>query len=291
MKKTLMKTAYVGAIGLSLILGGNALKKQSVHLLVDSMKDYYSAIENKADAKTLKNLESKMKFYDSLVPEINLKHYDYALHKDFMEKGYFYGKDGTSELPFIFNIQSKHGNICYCDLKRGFVSRETANNVSAVSIGENIGIFLPVIARDAKLIASIWPKIVENNEYFKKNDERWIPEFQAIYNTFKDYDQKRIAEAYICLAIDESIMHEQQHLTDMGKFPLEDMEKRAFLRQLTNSPIYLSTIRKIASQNGNLSNAAKSVYSALVDGMTEKEFYNLSNSEISEKAAKLLKEF
>jgi len=163
--------------------------------------------------------------------------------------------------------------------------------------GRNIIVIdLSPIKANGKKVQDEWKEYKLNNRYFKSNDPRWSPEKQAVYNVLKGIPYSKIAEEYVKKSVGGSIIHEHFHANDLKKDGLIEREVRAYLFQLTHSPLVLDRLEAlVAIKNPKKIDAlyqssAKRIFEGLMnfpDMKTKCDLYRLSKEEISKRAKKL----
>lgn len=312
-KNALIGMSLLAVMNLGLLGQREIEKNRDLDGLVSCLSKYYSAkkeysfvnakpinFNTVAYAETKKNeikdLEAQISELDKRVDEIDLNNTGLKVYDDFKNLGYIYCK--SDKYPLLLKIEKNKGDVYYCRSKtKGFEGYSDKISGFNADKTNDVIVILDSIESEAKELKN-FGKIAENNEYFRKNDKRWNPRLQALYNIAKDSENE--PETYKMLRIDDVIIHERQHAQDGNKYCRGDKETRAYLKSLMNSPICLSILEShISKQPKNADEiiykrSAEKIFSGLMSFQNIKEkrdIYMLSEKELGKTAETLLKKW
>jgi hypothetical protein len=295
MGKALKNTVLTMSL-LALIAGGingyNAYKnwkdRQNINHLVNNLVSFH---KNK-DENTLKSIQS----LDEKIDSVNLDRSMYETYLDFKDMGYIYCKSEAE--PIILKIEKQDKNVYFCRQKTKDFEGISDRKKSSFTIGswDDIIINLDSMEKAAENVEKGWKDIEMNNSYFKNNDKRWVPYLQAFYNLLKNEPDKK--DAYKRIAIESSIIHENQHIGDrFSDYSRTDEEARAYLKELMHSPKAFSTMGSVIYDKNPGEYHKKAAikvmngFLSFKDIKSERDIYRLSDNKIAEKAKILFDRF
>jgi len=101
---------------------------------------------------------------------------------------------------------------------------------------------------EAKEVQKNWKDYIKNNEYFIKNDPKWNPSKQAVFELFKNTQNENIGYEFFKERVTNSFYHELVHLNDsVNRYNPSEGEARAYLYGLTKSPIMLYKLEQMST--------------------------------------------
>jgi len=254
---------------------------------------FYTNKEINGISQEINGLDSKLKGLDKKISEISLdtsRFGNFEAYATFKRIGYIYLAEKD---PVFLKIENEKNGVYYCRSEtKGFKGHNKGRTALTPFVCGDIVIDMNKIEDTASKLSNNWKKIIENNSLFEKDDKKWEPHLQVLYNTFKT--AQNIPEKYKGLELDEDIIHEKQHIDDYFKnYNESEKETRAYLRCLMNSPLSLNTLEgAVLDKKANKScrEAAEKIISGFMsfpDMKSKKDIYRLSNAEITQRAKRL----